>query len=118
MCSSDLERAYNGLALDEGEGDRLAASVRDADVIFLANHGVIVCGPSVAYAFDDLYYLERACMLQVLAHGGPRPLKTVPEEVARATRAQMDGERQQSTLHLDALKRILDREQPGWRGQR
>lgn len=112
------ERAYNGLALDEGEGDRLAASVRDADVIFLANHGVIVCGPSVAYAFDDLYYLERACMLQVLAHGGPRPLKTVPEEVARATRAQMDGERQQSTLHLDALKRILDREQPGWRGQR
>ena len=112
------ERAYNGLALDEGEGDRLAASVRDADVIFLANHGVIVCGPSVAYAFDDLYYLERACMLQVLAHGSPRPLKTVPEEVARATRAQMDGERQQSTLHLDALKRILDREQPGWRGQR
>ena len=110
------ERAYNGLALDETEGDRMAASARDADVLFLANHGVIVSGPSVAYAFDDLYYLERACQLQVLAHGSDRPLKPVPAEVAANTRAQMDAERQQANLHLAALKRILDREQPGWRG--
>lgn len=109
------ERAYNGLALDRAEGDRLAACVANADVIFLANHGVIVCGPSVAHAFDDLYYLERACMLQVLAHGSRHPLKIVPQEIAALTRAQMDGERQQSALHLAALKRILDRDQPGWR---
>jgi ribulose-5-phosphate 4-epimerase/fuculose-1-phosphate aldolase len=108
------ERAYNGLALDAAEGDRLAQSVATADVFFLANHGVIVCGPSVAHAFDDLYYLERACMLQVLAHG--QPLKTVPQEIAALTRSQMDAERQQSALHLAALKRILDREQAGWRG--
>jgi len=108
------DRAYNGLALDAAEGDRMAAQVRDADVLFLANHGVIVCGPSVAYAFDDLYYLERACMLQVLARGSGRPLKIVPEEIAAGTRAQMDAERQQADLHLAALKRILDREQPGW----
>ncbi len=63
------DRDYNGLALSDAEGDRMAAKLRDADVLFLANHGVIVCGASVAYAFDDLYYLERACMLQVLAHG-------------------------------------------------
>ncbi|MEO8442308.1 MAG: aldolase [Betaproteobacteria bacterium] len=111
------DRVYNGLALDAAEGDRMAAQVRDADVLFLANHGVIVCGPSVAYAFDDLYYLERACMLQVLAHGSSRPLKIVPEEIAAGTRAQMDAERQQADLHLAALKRILDREQPGWRGK-
>jgi ribulose-5-phosphate 4-epimerase/fuculose-1-phosphate aldolase len=110
------ERAYNGLALDAAEGDRMATSVRNADVVFLANHGVIVCGPSVAYAFDDLYYLERACELQLLAQSSGRPLKIVPAEIAAATRAQMDAERQQSALHLAALKRILDREQPGWRG--
>ncbi len=110
------DRAYNGLALDETEGDRMAASARDADVLFLANHGVIVCGPNVAYAFDDLYYLERACQLQVLAHGSDQPLKLVPAEVAANTRAQMDAERQQANLHMAALKRILDREQPGWRG--
>ena len=106
--------AYNGLALGAGEGDRIASKLRDADVLFLANHGVIVCGTSVAYAFDDLYYLERACMLQVLAGGTGRPLRIVPDAIAAQTRAQMDAERLQSDLHLAALKRILDREQPGW----
>ena len=106
---------YNGLALDAAEGGRMADKLRDADVLFLANHGVIVCGPSVAYAFDDLYYLERASMLQVLAHGSRRPLRIVPEKIAAATRAQMDAERQQADLYLAALKRLLDREQPGWR---
>jgi ribulose-5-phosphate 4-epimerase/fuculose-1-phosphate aldolase len=108
---------YNGLAVNDAEGDRLASKLRDADVLFLANHGVIVCGTSVAYAFDDLYYLERACMLQVLAHGNGRPLRTVPEKIAALTRAQMDAERQQAELHLAALKRILDREQAGWSKQ-
>jgi len=111
------ESAYNGLALDEAEGARMAANVRAADVVFLANHGVIVCGPSVAHAFDDLYYLERACELQLLGQSTGRPLKLVPAEIAAATRAQMDAERQQSDLHMAALKRILDREQPGWRGR-
>ena len=108
------EDAYNGLAVSAEEGERIASKLRDSQVLFLANHGVIVCGPSVAYAFDDLYYLERACMLQVLAHGTGGRLKVVPDEIAAQTRAQMDAERQQSYLHLAALKRILDRVQPGW----
>ncbi len=109
---------YNGLALSSAEGDRIAAKLRAADVLFLANHGVIVCGASVAYALDDLYYLERACMLQILAHGTGKALKLVPEKIAALTRTQMDAERQQSELHLAALARILDRTQPGWRNLR
>ena len=107
------DNEYNGLALDEAEGDRMVAKLRDADVLFLANHGVIVCGPSVAYAFDDLYYLERAAMLQVLARGTGLPLRIVPDKIAALTRTQMDAERGQADFYLAALKRILDREQPG-----
>jgi ribulose-5-phosphate 4-epimerase/fuculose-1-phosphate aldolase len=110
----EYDDAYNGLAVSAAEGGRIAAKLRDADVLFLANHGVIVCGPSVSYAFDDLYYLERACMLQVLAHGTGARLRLVPDRIAALTRAQMDAERQQSDLHLAALKRLLDRAQPGW----
>lgn len=109
------DEEYNGLALDTAEGDRLASKLRDADVLFLANHGVIVCGSSVANAFDDLYYLERACMLQVLAAGTGKPLRIVTDKIAALTRAQMDAERVQSKLHLAALQRILDREAAGWR---
>lgn len=105
---------YNGLALDEQEGARMCAALGDADVLFLANHGVIVCGPSVATAFDDLYYLERACMVQVLAAGTGKSLRTVPEPIAQLTARQMARENQQAELHLQALKRLLDRGEPGW----
>lgn len=105
---------YNGLALDAAEGERLCSKLRDADVAFLANHGVMVCGPTVAATFDDLYYLERACMLQVLAQGTGRPLRIVPEEIAALTAQQMMQDSVQAELHLRALRRILDREEPGW----
>lgn len=105
---------YNGLALDAAEGDRMSAKLGDADVLFLANHGVIVTGSDVATAFDDMYYLERACMVQVLAQSTGARLKHVPEPVADLTRRQMAQEDQQSVLHFAALKRILDREEPDY----
>ncbi len=98
---------YNGLVLDDREGERIARRFAAASVLFLANHGVIVRGANVAYAFDDLYYLERACMHQVLAMGTGRPLKLIPESVAARTAAQIAGERQQSTLHMQALRRMF-----------
>jgi ribulose-5-phosphate 4-epimerase/fuculose-1-phosphate aldolase len=98
---------YNGLVLDDREGERIARRLAQANVLFLANHGVIVRGPNVAWAFDDLYYLERACMHQVLATGSGRPLKIVAEHVAERTARQIAGERQQSDLHLQALRRLF-----------
>ncbi len=54
-----VDAHYNGLALDVAEGERIArAMLTDggaADVVFLANHGVVVCGPQLAHAYDDLY---------------------------------------------------------------
>jgi ribulose-5-phosphate 4-epimerase/fuculose-1-phosphate aldolase len=108
------DEEYNGLALDEAEGARIAARLNGTDILFLQHHGVIVIGDSVASTFDDLYYLERACMAQILAQGSGKLLKRVPHHVAAATARQWAGERQQSVLHLESLKRILDRETPGW----
>jgi ribulose-5-phosphate 4-epimerase/fuculose-1-phosphate aldolase len=108
--------AYNGLALDDAEGDRMCQQLAGADVLFLANHGIIVTGERLAETFDDLYYLERACQLQVLGAGTGRPLRIVPEEIAANTGRQMREESQQAALHFEALKRLLDRDEPGWRG--
>ena len=106
--------AYGGLALDEGEGDRICAAMGDADIAFLGNHGIVVTASSVAMAFDELYYLERACMVQVLAMSTGRSLSVLPEALAAKTARQMQGESQQAYLHFDALKRQLDRDEPGW----
>jgi ribulose-5-phosphate 4-epimerase/fuculose-1-phosphate aldolase len=108
---------YGGVALDAAEGERIARSLAGKEVLFMASHGVTVVGPNMAWAFDDLYYLERACMHQTLASqlAGGRPLREIPEPVCRLTAAQAQGERQQSDLFLASIKRLLDRDQPGWR---
>jgi ribulose-5-phosphate 4-epimerase/fuculose-1-phosphate aldolase len=98
---------YNGLALDASEGERIAAAMADADVVFLGNHGVVVCGERVAHAYDDLYYLERACMAQVLAQSTGRPLSPVDPSIAERVRDQTLSERLQSELFFEALRRTL-----------
>ena len=102
-----IDAEYNGLALDASEGERIARAMRGADVACLGNHGVIVCGGRVDYAFDDLYYLERACEAQVLALSTGRPLRPVQPELAARVGAQTLGERLQSELFFAALRRML-----------
>lgn len=111
-----VDEDYNGLALDEREGDRIAAAVGAADIVFMKHHGVMVLAGSVAEAWDDLYYLERACEVQCLALSSGRRIVPVAPEIAEATARQMREEDAQSArLHLDSNMRILDREEPAYR---
>jgi ribulose-5-phosphate 4-epimerase/fuculose-1-phosphate aldolase len=110
-----VDEKYNGLALDEAEGDRIAAAVGDADIVFMKNHGVMVLGASIAEAWDDLYYLERAAQAQLLAMSSGRPLLAIPDEVARLVAAQIAaGQGESARLHLESVKRILSREEPAF----
>ena len=108
-----MDETYNGLALDGAEGDRIAAAMGGADIAFMRNHGVLVTGPSIAEAWDDLYYLERAAQAQVLAESTGRRLKPVPQALALLTSQQMrQGDRESARLHLDSIKRVLLAEEP------
>ena len=100
-----IDARYNGLALDASEGERIAAAMGAADVVFLGNHGIVVCGERIAHAYDDLYYLERACMAQVLAQSTGRPLVPVAASIAERVREQTLSERLQSELFFEALRR-------------
>lgn len=102
-----VDATYNGLALDASEGERIARAMAGRDVVFLGNHGVVVCGERMAWAYDDLYYLERACMVQVLAASTGRPLLPVDTALAARVAAQTRGERMQSELFFEALRRSL-----------
>ncbi|WP_280156260.1 aldolase [Piscinibacter sp. XHJ-5] len=102
-----VDRRYNGLALDMAEGERIAHAMAGADVVFLANHGVIVCGERLDHAYDDLYYLERACQLQVIAASTGVPAAPVDRALAARVSQQTAGERLQSELFFKALRRML-----------
>jgi ribulose-5-phosphate 4-epimerase/fuculose-1-phosphate aldolase len=105
------DRHYAGMALDDAEGERVAKLLGDdKSVVFLGNHGVLVIGETVAEAFDELYYLERASELQVLALSTGRPLTLVPEEVAAVACKQWLAYPDVATQHFDELKAILDDE--------
>lgn len=106
---------YGGLVKGAEEGDRIARAMGEKRVIFMANHGVTVVAPTVAEAFNDLYYLERACQGQILAMSTGRKLRVLPPALVARTREQMAADVYQVGLHFAALKRRLDVEEPDYR---
>ena len=84
---------YDGVALSESVGERMAKILSDADLMFLGNHGVITAAPTVAQAFDDLYFIERAAQTQILAMSTGRPLTQLNQEMVEQVAAQTHYER-------------------------
>ena len=105
------EEEFGGLAVTESEGERIAKEAKDnshVDCLFLANHGVVCSGPTVAQAFDDLYYLERAAKQQVLAQSTGQELKLIRDEIVELTAQQFQADFSLfATKHFDALKRLV-----------
>ena len=111
---------YTGAAFDPSEGERLARVLGDKKVLFMANHGVVVVGETVAEAYDRLFYLERACQVQCYAMWTGRKLKHVRPEVIEHMRTQTEdkvtyGGKRPYQHHFDALKRVLDKREPDYR---
>ncbi len=111
------DRNFGGMALDASEGARVASLLgENKTVLMMGNHGVLVIGASVAEAFDDLYYLERAAKVQILALSTGRAPALIPEAIAATTCAQwLSYPSELARLHFDALKEILDEEEPSYR---
>lgn len=102
---------YDGVALSDVVGARMAGILGDADVLFLGNHGVITAAPTVAQAFDDLYFIERAAQTQILAMSTGRPLVRLASELIEQVAAQTRYERFELGYierHFAAQKRLLD----------
>jgi ribulose-5-phosphate 4-epimerase/fuculose-1-phosphate aldolase len=56
---------YEGVALDHAERPRLQQDLGTHNMMLLRNHGTLTVGRSVADAFMRMYFLERACSMQV-----------------------------------------------------
>jgi ribulose-5-phosphate 4-epimerase/fuculose-1-phosphate aldolase len=107
---------YNGLVLDSEEGGQIAAAMGDKPVLFMANHGVITAGRTVAEAFDRLYFLERACRVQILAGSGGNNRKPIsPRITARLVEQRTTAESLAAENLFAAFKRILDREEADYK---
>ncbi len=105
---------YGGFATSEDEGMRMARALGDKPILFLKNHGVIVTGRSVAHAFDELYYLEKACQHLVLAYSTGKPLRPISENLAASVAREWEEFDGFAHAHFSELKALLDAEDPGY----
>jgi ribulose-5-phosphate 4-epimerase/fuculose-1-phosphate aldolase len=111
-----VDRDFSGMALSDDEGARVARLMGDGkSVLLMANHGVLIVGPTVAQAFDDFYYFERAAETLLTCYATGRKLAVVSDELATLTERQWRGYGQLSIDHFDNVKAILDAEEPAYR---
>lgn len=110
-----IDEGFEGMALEEAEGDRLARALGDKSVLVMGNHGVVVAGPTVGRAFDALYYFEKACETVVTAYGTGKALRIAPDAVARRTAAEWQRYGEMAERHFAELRAMLDEREPDYR---
>lgn len=108
---------YEGIALNPAEGERLVRDLGPHMAMILRNHGLLAAGRCIAEAFNQIYFLERACQAQVQALAGNSPLRLPDEAVCELTAQQSDAEFDQQ-LHLlawTAALRLISGDQVDYR---
>ncbi len=102
------------MSLDERE--RLVADLGPHKAMILRNHGLLVGGASVAEAFHEIHFLERACQAQVQALAGGGKLVYPSEQVCRHTAEQFarDDAAQIISLSWNAALTLIEHQRESY----
>jgi len=110
---------YEGIALDLDERQRLVADLGEHRSMILANHGLLTSGRSIPEAFNNIYYLERACQAQIAAQSGGAELIYPPEEVRLRAAQQFNRPGEEALAHYEwswtSALRLIENDRPDYR---
>ncbi|MFC8230121.1 class II aldolase/adducin family protein [Streptomyces sp. NPDC057287] len=113
---------YEGVALNLDEQERLVDDLGGHPALILRNHGLLTVGESAAQAFLRMFYLEKACEIQVTAQAAGALLVLPSEKVCEYTARQLAGEATadfQDDIAYDlawaALLRLVERIAPDYK---
>jgi ribulose-5-phosphate 4-epimerase/fuculose-1-phosphate aldolase len=118
---------YEGIALDLDEQKRLVADLGSKPVMILRNHGLLTVGKDAQQAFLRMYYLEKACEIQLTAQTAGAALVLPPQQVCEHAERQFNAPPAPSQdartlsdpdgydLAWSALLRLLDRIDPTYK---
>lgn len=79
---------YEGVALNDDEKPRLVADLGEKSFLMLRNHGLLTAGPTIADAFQAMYFFETACMIQIRAQAGGGELLQIPQRIIDGAQRQ------------------------------
>jgi ribulose-5-phosphate 4-epimerase/fuculose-1-phosphate aldolase len=102
---------YDGVVVDQSEGEAMARALGAKQVLFLRNHGVLLVERTPGMGFTRLYTLERACLFQVLARTGGHELAPMSDAAAARVAAYDDPE---VSENFTAMKEVLDAREPDY----
>lgn len=102
-----IDREFGGIADQAEEGLRLVRTLGNHKTMLMGNHGVLCAGDTVAEAFEDLYFFERAAQTLLLAYATGKPLAILSDEIAEKTARGWDDYRGMSQAHFTYLKSTL-----------
>ena len=106
---------FRGLGFEE-ESEKMANSIGNYNILLLANHGILTAAPTIAQAFDDLYYFEKACETYITALSTGKGLNIASPEVAEKTAQDWENySTDMGDLHLKAIRSVLDSEDPSYK---
>jgi ribulose-5-phosphate 4-epimerase/fuculose-1-phosphate aldolase len=109
---------WEGVAINLDERERLVADLGNKHLMILRNHGTLALGGSVASCFMRMYYLERACRIQVdtLAGGGePHMPSSDAVNMMESTFSDPQTWEGLATQSWPAMRRLAERIGPGYR---
>jgi ribulose-5-phosphate 4-epimerase/fuculose-1-phosphate aldolase len=109
--------AYESIAHNLEERQRLVRDLGENNAMILRNHGLLTCAPSIAECFNSMFWLKRACDLQVMFMSCQTEMVAPPQEVIDKTwlSYQPGVRRNFGVLEWPALLEELDRVSPGYR---
>ncbi|MCG2574942.1 class II aldolase/adducin family protein [Acinetobacter sp. ME22] len=96
---------YEGIALSLDEQKRLVEDLGQHRCMILRNHGLLSTGNTIPRAFHEIYFLERACQIQVKALSSTQ-LNYLAPEVCEHTAQQFDRDEAEQII-LDAWHAAL-----------
>ena len=107
---------YEGVALEMGERERIQADLGPHHAMLMCNHGLLTAGRTIPHAFYLMYYLDRACHVQMQILGSGRPFVTPDRETCERAARQFETDPvPMGHREWPALLRELDRTDPTFR---
>ncbi len=107
---------YEGLALDMDERETLVQDLGTENwAMLLRNHGTLTVGRTVGQAYVYMFFLERACQMQVQTLAGGAALTELPEELIEKVPQQAVHWRHMGKFEWPALMKLLDDTEPDYK---
>jgi ribulose-5-phosphate 4-epimerase/fuculose-1-phosphate aldolase len=106
---------FEGIALHLEERERIVADMGTKPNMILRNHGLLTVGRSASEMFNNMFYLNRACEIQISVLSMGLPVQSIPTEVCHRVAEQCETITiDDLQLEWDAQLRLLESIAPGY----